>query len=254
MNWKTRWLVPAILILVTVVLSTYQPFWETVLRFLYPEEPTVVYPRAPLASLVLAHLNLVGVSSGMAILIGVPLGLWVTRRSGRDLHPAVDDLSSLAQTFPPVAVLAIAIPAIGFGTRPTVVALTLFSLLPIIRNTVRGVEAVSPQVREAARGVGMSPRQILFKVELPLAMRVIMAGVRIAVVINIGTATIGAVAGANGLGRPIVAGLANDNAAFVLQGAAVTALVALTADLLLSRVETFFFDAQAAENRSGKGS
>ncbi len=225
------------LLAATWLLALLAPLWEPALRLLFPGEPQLLYPRASLAELVGEHVRLVGISSALAAAIGIPLGIWVTRPRGRDFHLAVDDLSSLAQSFPPVAVLALAIPVLGFGAPPTLVALTLFSILPIVRNTVRGLEGVPESTREAARGLGMSPRQVLWRVELPLALRVMLAGVRIAVVVNIGTATIGAVAGAGGLGRPIIAGLTNEKPAYVLEGAIVAALLAFAADLLLSRIE-----------------
>jgi osmoprotectant transport system permease protein len=243
------WSAPVLLLLATVLLSTWEPFWRLFLGALFPQETVLLYPRAPLGRLVLEHLALVGLATGLAVVTGVPVGVWVTRRSGRDFHPVVDDLTSLAQTFPPVAVLALVIPVIGFGSEPTVVALYLFALLPIVRNTVSGIEGVAPEVKEAARGMGMSPIQILHRVEIPLAMRVIMAGVRIAVVINIGTATIGAVVDGGGLGRPIIAGLANGKTSFVLEGAAVAALLALGTDMLFSRVEALFFDLKSTERR-----
>ncbi len=221
-------------------LALYAPFWELLLRLLFAGEEQVLYPRASLPELVGEHARLVAVSSGLAAAIAIPLGVWVTRPQGRDFHLAVDDLSSLAQAFPPVAVLALAIPAVGFGAPPTLVALTLFSILPIVRNTVRGLEGVPESIREAARGLGMSPGQVFWRVELPLALRVILAGVRIAVVVDIGTATIGAVAGAGGLGRPIVAGLTNERPAYVMEGAIVAALFSFAVDFALSRVERLF--------------
>jgi osmoprotectant transport system permease protein len=225
------------LLLAAVALALHAPAWESFLRLLFPGEEQVLYPRASLPELVGEHARLVGLSSVLATVLAIPLGIWVTRPRGRDFHLVVDDLSSLAQAFPPVAVLALAIPAVGFGAPPTLVALTLFSILPIVRNTVRGLEGVPESIREAARGLGMSPAQVLRQVELPLALPVILAGVRIAVVVNIGTATIGAVAGAGGLGRPIVAGLTNERPAYVLHGALVAALFSFAVDLVLSRLE-----------------
>jgi osmoprotectant transport system permease protein len=221
----------------TCGLALFQPFWEWALGLLFHSEASLLYPRATLAELVGEHARLVGISSGLAVLVGIPLGVWVTRPAGQDFRLAVDDLGSLAQSFPPVAVLALAVPVLGFGAPPTLVALTLFSILPIVRNTVRGLEGVPEGIREAARGLGMSPSQVLWRVELPLSLSVILAGVRIAVVVDIGTATIGAVAGAGGLGRPIMAGLTNERPAYVVEGAVVAALLAYAVDLVLSSVE-----------------
>ncbi len=218
-------------------LAADMKIWEAFLRFLFPGADQVVYPRADLMTLLGEHLGLVVVSSLLAILIGVPLGTVVTRSWGRAFLEVVDDLTSLGQTIPPVAVLALAVPLLGFGFTPTVVALFLYSILPIVRNTIGGLDAVPKDLIEAARGMGMTPAQCLFKVEFPLAMRVIMAGVRISVVINVGTATVGAVIGAGGLGAPIIAGLVRQNPAFVLEGAIAGGILAILADRILARTE-----------------
>lgn len=200
----------------------------------------MLHPRADLLVLVWEHLQLVIISSSLTILIGVPLGIWVTRPSGRDFLPIVTDLTSFGQTFPPVAVLALAVPMLGFGLLPTIVALFLYGLLPIVRNTIAGLRAVPPDVLDAAYGMGMSRMQALVRVEIPLAARVILAGVRISVIINIATAMIGAVIGAGGLGSPIIAGLVQDNLALIIEGAVPAAILAILADQLLANVEGSF--------------
>jgi osmoprotectant transport system permease protein len=129
------------------------------------------------------------------------------------------------------------VPVLGFGTLPTVVALFLYGLLPVVRNTVAGLRSVPGPILDAAYGMGMTRTQALFRVEYPLALPVILAGVRISVVVNIGTAMIGAVIGAGGLGSPIVAGLVRDNLAFVLEGAVPAAMLAILVDQLLANVE-----------------
>lgn len=220
-----------------VALTSDMNIWHVGLAFLFPGQQQVLYPRATLGTLLLEHLGLVVVSSLFALGIGVPLGTIVTRDWGRPFLDLVQDLTSLGQTIPPVAVLALAVPLLGFGFVPTVVALFLYSILPIVRNTISGLNAVPADLIEAARGVGMTARQCLFKVEFPLAIRIIMAGVRISVVINVGTATIGAVIGAGGLGAPIVAGLVQQNPAFVLEGAVAGGLLAILADQILARIE-----------------
>jgi osmoprotectant transport system permease protein len=235
-----RWLLLAISAGAFVVLIANMEWWEVTLSFLFPQEVTVMHPRADLLVLVWEHLQLVVISSSLTILIGVPLGIWVTRPSGRDFLPIVTDLTSFGQTFPPVAVLALAVPMLGFGLLPTIVALFLYGLLPIVRNTIAGLRAVPPDVLDAAYGMGMNRMQALVRVEIPLAARVILAGVRISVIINIGTAMIGAVIGAGGLGSPIIAGLVQDNLAFIIEGAAPAAILAVLADQLLANVEGSF--------------
>jgi osmoprotectant transport system permease protein len=233
-NIKRRWLylISGIILFTIIILNP--ALWERAFN-------TALYARAPLASLVLEHILLVSLSSLGALIIGIPIGIIVTRPWGSAYLKPVNDLTALAQTFPPVAVLALIIPILGFGFKPTIVALVLFSILPIVRNTIAGLNAVAPAVKEAGFGIGMTNWQMLWQIELPLAARVITAGVRIAVVINVGTATIGAIVGAGGLGRPIIAGLVRDNSVFILEGALTAALLALIIDQLLALTEQTFF-------------
>jgi osmoprotectant transport system permease protein len=132
------------------------------------------------------------------------------------------------------------VPLLGFGFLPTVFALFLYGLLPVVRNTIAGLNAVPAHLVDAARGMGMSRMQILFRVEIPLAARVILAGVRISVIINIGTAMIGAVIAAGGLGSPIIAGLVQNNLAYLIEGAVPAALLAILIDQLMSNIEASF--------------
>jgi len=128
----------------------------------------------------------------------------------------------------------------GFGLLPTVFALFLYGLLPVVRNTIAGLRGVPNNLLDAAYGIGMSRLEALVRVEIPLAARVIMAGVRISVIINIGTAMIGAVIGAGGLGSPIIAGLVQDNIAYIIEGAVPAAILAIIADQLLASIEELF--------------
>jgi osmoprotectant transport system permease protein len=129
------------------------------------------------------------------------------------------------------------VPVVGFGARPTIVALLVYGLLPVVRNTISGLEGVPAEVVQAARAMGMTKGQVLRRVELRLALPVIMAGVRTSVVINIGTATLGATIGAGGLGAPIIAGLIGQNPAYILEGAVVAGLLAVIADNALEQAE-----------------
>jgi len=227
--------------------------WESLLGVIFPREQEVVYPRADLSQLLGEHLVLVLVSSAAAVIAGTSIGIAVTRPAGRAWLGIVNDISSLAQTIPPVAVLALAVPSIGFGFKPTVLALFLYSILPIIRNTISGIESVPPRLLEAAGGLGMTKTQVLVRVELPLSARLILAGIRTSVVINVGTATVGAVAGAGGLGTPIIAGLVRENPAFVLEGALVAALLALILDQLMARGEEYIFQGVVLPKRFRRG-
>jgi osmoprotectant transport system permease protein len=206
-------------------------------RWAFPGTTPVVYDRASFLDLFLAHLALVAAAGLAAAIVGVALAIFVTRPAGSQFRTIVDTLATVGQTFPPVAVLAIAVPAIGFGARPTVIALFVYGLLPIIENAVAGLEGVPRAVREAADGMGLSPRQRLFAVELPLAAPVILAGIRISVTIAIGTATIGSTVGTLTLGTPIFDGLVANKLPFVIEGAVLVALFAILTDMLFARLE-----------------
>ena len=159
--------------------------------------------------------------------MAVGLGIFVTRPAGAEFLPLSRAIVNIGQTFPPVAVLALAVPMVGFGVLPTLLALFLYGLLPIFENTLSGLAEVPSEVLEAATGMGMSDRQRLVRVELPLALPVILEGIRLSVVINLGTATIGSTVAAKGLGEVIIAGLLSDNTAFILQGGLVVGLIAV---------------------------
>lgn len=236
-----RFLLPTVTIGLFTVVVFHQPALEASMRALFPDAVAHLYERVPMRSLFYDHLLLVGGSSAIASVIGMILGVWVTRESGRDFLNIARSCSSFMQTFPPVAVLALASPFLGFGVAPTVFALVLFSILPILNNTITGLSEIQPAIIDAARGVGMNRNQILFGVELPMAARVISAGVRISLIINIGTATVGAVIGAGGFGVIIIAGLVRNNPAFIFSGAAATALFAFTINWIMLQVESAFY-------------
>lgn len=229
-----------VLAAVLVGLVLFMEELEPLFRAWFPDLDNPLYRRETFLRLTLDHIVLVLVSSAISVSVGVAAGLFVTRRAGREFEPMVSAISAIGQTFPPAAVLAIVVPLAGFGFVPTIVALTLYGLLPVVQNTIAGLGTVPPATLEAARGTGMSPRQILLRVELPLAMRVIIAGVRVSVIINIGTATIGSTVGAQSLGTPIIAGLVGDNIAYVIQGAAVVGLLAIVTDMAFERLERRF--------------
>jgi osmoprotectant transport system permease protein len=237
---KRRWAAPAVVAgaaaLFAYVVSR-QDWWSAALAALFPSIPQTTFPSATVADLVVQHLQIVLVSSGITLAVGLPLGIWVTRASGRDFREIVAAGVDFGQTFPPVAVLALMMPILGFGLAPAVAALSLYGLFPVVSNTVAGLDAVPAAVLDAARGMGMGRWRILFEVELPLAARVIMAGVRTSVIVNIGTATVAAATGVGGLGSPIYSGINLQNGAFVLEGAAAAAMLAVLADAILGQLE-----------------
>ncbi len=220
--------------------------WALALGALFPGRGEVLYPGGSLADLTLRHLEIVALSSALTVGVGLPLGVWVTRPSGADFRDIVSAVVDFGQAFPPVAVLALAIPVLGLGLYPTVFALFLYGLFPVVSGTVAGLEGVSPPVLDAARGMGMGRWRILFTVELPLAGRVIMGGIRSSVAINIGTATVAAVVGAGGLGNPIIGGMVSLNLAYVTQGAVACALLAVLADAALAQAEKAFLPVGAS--------
>lgn len=201
-----------------------------------PGQP-LVYDRQPLIELTGWHLALVLSAELVAVAAALGLGILVTRRRGADFMTLARMTSNLGQTFPPIAVLALCVPILGFGFEPTFVALAAYGLLPVFENTVAGLRGVPASTLEAARGMGMSKPAILGMVELPLAAPVILAGIRVSTIISIGTATIGSTVGAKGLGEVIIAGLQAGNSAFVLQGAVLVALMAIAFDLAFRAVE-----------------
>jgi osmoprotectant transport system permease protein len=186
----------------------------------------------------LRHLFLVSVAVGVAIAVGVPTGIACARRP-RAAAIALG-VSNVTQTIPSLAMFGFLIPLPligGTDARPAIVALMLYALLPIIKNTITGLQSIDPAVREAAEAMGMTRRQLLWRVEMPLSIPVVLAGIRIATVVSVGTATIAAAAGAEGLGVFIFRGLSTNNEYAMLSGALPAAVLALLLDLLLSRVE-----------------
>ncbi|ARV58732.1 choline ABC transporter permease [Nostocales cyanobacterium HT-58-2] len=186
----------------------------------------------------LEHLLLVAVSIGIATLVGIPLGILITRRSS--LRQPILGIANIMQTVPSLALFGLLIPVPiigGIGSVPAIVALTLYSLLPIIRNTYTGITGVDSAIIEAGRGMGMTDRELLLQVEIPLALSVILAGVRVATVIAIGIATIAAAIGAGGLGELIFRGIAAVNNQLILAGAIPAAVIALIADFAIGWLE-----------------
>lgn len=185
------------------------------------------------------HIGLTFMSISLAIIVGVPTGILISRK--RKLSSPVLGFTGVLQTIPSLALLGLLIPVLGIGAKPAIAALFLYGLLPIVRNTYTGIINIDPEIKEAARGLGMSYKQSLLKVELPLAMPVILAGVRIATIINVGVATLAAYIAAGGLGEFIFGGISLNNTTMMLAGAIPAALLALIFDFLLSRLQKIRF-------------
>jgi osmoprotectant transport system permease protein len=201
----------------------------------------LIHNRAQIFQSTLEHMWLVGVTLLLACAIGIPLGILVSRRP--PLSKPVLGLANIAETIPSLALLGFLLPVPWLGDRAdrlAIAALTLYALLPIIKNTVEGIRSVDPSVRESALAMGMTDRQILFQVELPLSLSLLFAGIRVAAVLTVGIATIAAAVGAGGLGEFIFRGLAMVNNQLILAGAIPAALLALTADAVLGGIERRF--------------
>jgi osmoprotectant transport system permease protein len=198
----------------------------------------IVQNHAEVLELTLEHLWLVGISTLFAVLIGIPLGILIAHWP--ILNKPVLASANIIQTIPSLALFGFLLPVPWLGDRAerlAILALTLYALLPLIRNTYTGIRGVDPAVVEAGRGMGLTDRQLLFQVELPLALSVILSGVRVAVVISVGLATIAAAIGAGGLGELIFRGLAMVNNQLILAGAIPAAVLALLADVSLGWAE-----------------
>lgn len=226
MSWianLVRVAVLALLVLFLVWPELFEPMFAPLTRNGAP----AIYTRQSLFTLAWHHLAIVAAATLAAGIVAVGMAILVTREAGAELLPFARSVVNIGQTFPPVAVLALAVPVLGFGTWPTLIALFLYALLPIFENTLTALTTLPRDVIEAARGVGMSGFQKLMRVELPLSVPLILAGVRIAVVISLATATIGSTVAASTLGEVIIAGLLSNNTAFVLQGGLVVAVMAV---------------------------
>jgi osmoprotectant transport system permease protein len=220
------------LVALLAVLVVAMPLAEPIFHRAFPSLARPVYERASFVALTLSHVGLVAAASLVVVIFGVAVGIAVTRPAGREFAGIVATVTAIGQTFPPVAILAIAVPLIGFGAGPTIIALIVYGVLPVLDNTVAGLRSVPAAARDASNGMGLTARQRLFWVELPLAAPVILAGIRTSVTISIGTATIGSTVGALTLGSPIIEGLSGSNTAYVVQGAVLVGLLAVAVDQL----------------------
>lgn len=218
-------------------LFAWQDGWRIALTALFPNSRNPVFERATLLELVGQHLAIAGSAALLVLLIGLPLAVWATRPSGRAFLPLIANTVSVGQTFPPTAVLFLMLPILGFGAQAAVLALFLYGLLPTVSGALQGLETVPADALEAGIGSGMSERQRLVRLELPLALPSLLAGVRTTLILVIATTTIAPLVGTGGLGVPIIGGLGNDNLAQVLQGAVPVAILALLTDYSMRSLE-----------------
>jgi osmoprotectant transport system permease protein len=235
-RWHAGYAIPLLLAALLVALSVGLPALEPLFHAAFPQQERPMYQQAPFWVLLLAHVQMVLVSSSAAFVVAFVAGTWVTRAGGLAFRPVLEALVSMGQTFPPIAVLALAVPLTGFGEKPVFLALALYGLLPMLQGVLAGLALTPPATLDAARGLGLNAWQIFWQVELPLAAPIVLAGVRSSVTINIGTAAIASTVGAQNLGAPIIIGLSGFNTAYVLQGAVLTGLLAITVDSFFERL------------------
>lgn len=219
----------AALLLAACVLAL--PYSTPLFASLFPQLDRPLYLQEPFAWLVWQHVVLVGASSVFAVVVGTFVGIAITRPSGQSFKPLVESVLATSHAVPPVAVLALAVPVVGFGELPALLALALYGLLPVVQGTVSGLQGVPGVQKQAALSLGLTPNQCLRYIDMPLARPVWLSGVRTSVIINMGTAAIASTVGAKTLGSPIIVGLGGFNTAYVLQGAILLALLAVAVDM-----------------------
>ncbi|TQS74045.1 ABC transporter permease [Rhodobacteraceae bacterium] len=217
------WVLGAMIVLFLAMPQLFAPL----LRPFASNPDQVIYDRASLMALTSAHLLLVAMGIVPAALLAIVMAAFVSRPGGADFLPLSRVIVNIGQTVPPVAVLALTVPMLGFGTWPTVCALFLYGLLPIFENALAGFSTLPQSVVTSARAMGMTSAQIFWRVELPLAAPLVLDGLRLALVIALSTATIGSTVAARSLGEVIIAGLTVNNQAYLLQGGVLTAALAL---------------------------
>ncbi len=227
----TSILIPILLLAIGIGFSCYVvefPQDKIVERFMSYEK---------IMRLLWQHIYIVSVSSGLAIATSVPLGIFLTRTKYKRIAPKIVDIVNIGQTIPSLAIVALFVGFMGIGAKTAIFALWIYSLLPILNNTLAGILEVDPSTIESAKGMGMKPSRVLIKVELPLALPIIIAGIRTAITINIGTAILAGFVGAGGLGDLIIAGNNVSRWQMLVLGASLPALMAMFADHLFGLLE-----------------
>ena len=230
------WLAAGLLAVLFLLMIFRWAWFESLALLLLPRKD-ILLQRTPLYVLAAQHLGLVAATSALALVLAFGLGIAATRPKAKELREVLIRLASLAETFPSAAIMALSVPLLGYGFKPTFLALFLYGILPVLRNTIVGIEGVSPEVIEAALGMGFGRARLLWRIQLPLALPVLLAGVRISVVINISAATLGATVGAGGFGVPILSGLRSLDPVLILRGSLPVALLAVVADTAFRAVE-----------------
>jgi osmoprotectant transport system permease protein len=227
-----QYLIPVVLIIMAIGMTAWMTSLGQVGLYF-------VAPPDKLLRATIVHIRLVVVAEILAILIGISLGYAISRPKLKFISPFIMGFVNMGQTIPTLAAIAILGIALGFGFLAGIIVLFLYATLPIVRNTYAAIISVDPSIKEAGRGMGMTLSQITFRVELSLSRPVIMAGIRTSTVINVGTAAVAGMVGAGGLGEVITMGIAVRHMELVIQGAALTAALAILIDSLLAGLESW---------------
>jgi osmoprotectant transport system permease protein len=224
------------LTLVLILMLVYSREFEILMYQIFRTK-TQTGSRTQLYVLFKDHLYMVVVSSIIAILLGLAIGIFISSRYGQEFRDGFEKLVNLGQAFPSAALLALVVPIVGYGSDGALIALVVYALMPIVYNTSAGLRGVDQSVIEAAKGMGMKEIQVFTKVRFPLALPVILAGIRTALVINISAATLAAAVGAGGLGVLVVNGVKSFDMVLILEGAIPVSLLAIIADLIFTEAE-----------------
>lgn len=230
------WIVLVLIATALVLYISSEQVQRTILSLIFPAETQFTHTRKTILQMTGAHISLTLGATLLSAVVGIVIGIAVTRNSGKDFQQLVLRLNSFIQTFPPSAVIILAFPVLGFGWKPALLALFLYSLFPILGNTVVGFQSVSPAVIDSAKGMGMTWFQQLWIAEFPQALPMIFTGIRHSYILNLGTAAIAAVIGGEGLGTIIISGLTLRNSALVLSGTIVISLLAFLGEQLFHMV------------------
>ena len=221
-----RWIVLILLAIGLLLYISSEQVQRAILSFIFPAETQFTHSRKTILQMTGAHITLTLAATLLSTVVGILIGIAVTRGAGKDFQQLVLRLNAFIQTFPPSAVIILAFPVLGFGWKPALLALFLYSLFPILGNTVVGFQSVSPAVIDSAKGMGMTWFQQLWIAEFPQALPMVLTGIRHSYILNLGTAAIAAVIGGEGLGTIIISGLTLQNSALVLSGTIVISLLA----------------------------
>lgn len=234
-----RWINTIILFMLFLLVVFGYELVRPVLSALFSRQDVLV-GRTPLYELAGQHIFMVLASGALSVGVALLLGVISFFPLARDFRELLLDLSSLGETFPSVAIIALSVPILGYGFQPTLLALFIYGVLPVLRNTITGIENVPGEVVDSAYGMGMGRLRVMLAVELPLALPVIIAGIRTSMIMIISAATIGATVGAGGFGAPIISGIRSYDTLMILQGSVPVALLAVAVDSFFINLEKVF--------------